>query len=142
MRLKLLIGAAVMAGLATACNTGQETASSSNVGQPAAATHDAAGTDNTTSNVGTTDKSASDATSWTMPNEHGKDLQSAQDDIQSITGDGIFFTRSHDATGRGRRQFLDRDWQVCSQNVRPGARVTADSDIVFNVVRVETESCP
>ena len=79
--------------------------------------------------------------SWTMPDETGKDLQGAQDDIQALTDDGVFFTHSHDASGQGRSQILDRDWQVCDQDPRPGDRITSDTKIDFGVVR-DTESCP
>jgi len=59
---------------------------------------------------------------WTMPNLVGANLQEAQDAIQALTGNAIFFTKSHDATGAGRHQILDRDWRVCSQNVPPAPR--------------------
>jgi hypothetical protein len=52
---------------------------------------------------------ASDTT-FVMPNEVGKVLQDPQDDIQQVSGNPIFITRSVDATGRGRHQILDRDW--------------------------------
>lgn len=87
------------------------------------------------------DTADSSAESWTMPDETGKTLQAAQDDIQDVTSDGIFFTRSNDALGTGRMQVLDRGWQVCSQNIDAGKKITSDTDIVFDVVRV-TEDCP
>lgn len=80
------------------------------------------------------------ATSFTMPNEVGKVLQDAQDDIQAISGNPLFFTRSTDATGAGRHQILDRDWKICAQNVPAGTSVGADADIVFSVVKL-SESC-
>jgi hypothetical protein len=55
------------------------------------------------------------AASWTMPDSVGRNLEDAQDAIQALTGNAIFFTKSHDATGRGRHQILDRDWKVCGQ---------------------------
>lgn len=76
-----------------------------------------------------------------MPNEVGMGLQAAQDDIQRVSGDPVFFSHSTDATGAGRHQILDRDWQVCSQNVAPGVQANLDSDISFAVVRT-TEKCP
>ena len=54
-----------------------------------------------------------------MPNLVGHGLQDAQDTIQALTDDRIFVTKSHDATGAGRHQILDRDWKVCDQDVRP-----------------------
>jgi hypothetical protein len=82
------------------------------------------------------------AKSWTMPDLTGKDLQSAQDAIQSLTNDGIYYTDSHDASGQGRNQILDRDWQVCTEDPAPGTKITPDSNIDFGVVRVDTEQCP
>jgi hypothetical protein len=76
-----------------------------------------------------------------MPDLRGKDLQTAQDTIQSITHDGIWFTDSHDVSGQNRMQLLDRNWNVCSQNVPPGAKITPDSNIDFGVVKLG-ESCP
>lgn len=80
-------------------------------------------------------------TSWRMPNLVGTGLQKAQDDIQHLTGNGIFFTSSHDVTGKGRHQIVDTDWRVCSQNVRAGATITFGSKIDFGVVKL-AESCP
>lgn len=79
---------------------------------------------------------------WTMPDLRGKGLQSAQDAMQALTGDPLFLTSSHDVTGRGRHQILDRDWQVCTQNVAPGGTITMQSVIDFGVVRINTEHCP
>lgn len=82
------------------------------------------------------------AASWTMPDLRGTDLQTAQDAIQSLTDDAIWYTSSHDASGQGRGQWLDRDWQVCDQSVAPGTRITAGAKIDFGVVRRDVESCP
>jgi hypothetical protein len=76
-----------------------------------------------------------------MPNEVGKGLQTAQDDIQRVSHDPVFVTHSTDATGQGRFQLLDDDWKVCSQNVPPGTRASAIEHIVFSVVKLD-ESCP
>jgi hypothetical protein len=78
---------------------------------------------------------------WAMPDLRGRNLQGAQDAIQSLTDDLIWFTSSHDATGERRGQWLDRDWKVCTQNVAPGHRIGRGTKIDFGVVRV-TESCP
>lgn len=75
-----------------------------------------------------------------MPNELGKNLQDAQDDVQAASGNPLFFTRSSDATGAGRHQILDRDWKVCAQNVPAGTSVSDEADIVFSVVKLD-ESC-
>jgi uncharacterized lipoprotein len=78
---------------------------------------------------------------FAMPNEVGKVLQTAQDDIQRVSGNLIFITHSTDATGQSRLQIFDRDWKVCKQNIASGKRVSQDADINFSVVKIE-ESCP
>ncbi|WP_246541038.1 hypothetical protein [Mycobacterium spongiae] len=83
-----------------------------------------------------------DDPSWTMPNLIGKDLQFAQDAIQSLTRDQVWYTGSRDLTGQDRMQIVDRNWQVCSSTPRPGSRFTTDTNITFGVVRVDSEICP
>lgn len=82
-----------------------------------------------------------DTPQWTMPELVGATLQDAQDQIQTLTGDAVYFTDSHDLTGENRNQVLDANWKVCTQNVEPGAPVTAESRIDFGVVKLE-EACP
>jgi hypothetical protein len=83
---------------------------------------------------------AQSSTSFTMPKEVGHVLQDAQDDLQRVSGNSAYYSRSHDLLG-DRHQILDRDWQVCTQNIAGGATVS-DSDIVdFGVVKL-SESCP
>jgi hypothetical protein len=81
------------------------------------------------------------AQQWTMPNLVGSNLQKAQDAIQALTGDAIFFTSSHDVSGRGRHQVLDADWKVCAQNVAPGTTITVGTKIDFGAVKL-AENCP
>lgn len=81
------------------------------------------------------------AQQWTMPNLVGTVLQDAQDQIQTLTGDGVYFTGSHDLSGKNRSQVLDANWQVCTQNIAPGAALTSTSRINFGVVKL-AESCP
>jgi len=76
-----------------------------------------------------------------MPNEVGKVLQDAQDDIQRVSGDPVFFSHSEDATGQDRFQVIDSNWKVCSQNVAPGTTVPFDAHVVFSVVKLD-ENCP
>jgi hypothetical protein len=78
---------------------------------------------------------------WTMPALIGSNLQDAQNRVQAETGNAVFLTSSHDASGAGRRQILDSDWRVCTQNVPPGAVITPTSKIDFGVVQYG-ESCP
>jgi hypothetical protein len=75
-----------------------------------------------------------------MPNEVGKDLQSAQDDIQRASGDPVFFSHSHDLLG-SRFQVLDSNWQVCTQNLPAGSKASDVEHIDFGVVKL-SETCP
>jgi hypothetical protein len=84
----------------------------------------------------------SSADSWTMPNLIGKDLQGAQDAIQSLTADAVFYSGSTDLTGKGRMQIDDRNWVVCSSTPAPGAAFTEDTKVNFGVVKKDIESCP
>jgi hypothetical protein len=81
------------------------------------------------------------ATQWTMPNLVGSVLQDAQDQMQSLTGNPVFITVSHDLSGADRNQVLDANWQVCTQNVAAGAPLTADAQVDFGVVKLD-ENCP
>jgi hypothetical protein len=78
---------------------------------------------------------------WTMPNLVGRNLQEAQDAMQKLTGDPLFLTTSHDATGRNRQQLLDRDWKVCTQTIAAGSAFTLKAVIDFGAVK-QSESCP
>jgi beta-lactam-binding protein with PASTA domain len=76
-----------------------------------------------------------------MPDLVGSNLQDAQDRIQDETGNAVFVTTSHDGTGAGRHQAVDRNWYVCAQNVPPGAPITLTTKINFMVVKYG-ETCP
>lgn len=80
--------------------------------------------------------------SWTMPNLIGMDLQGAQDAIQSLTHDEVWFSSSTDLTGKGRAQISDRNWQVCSSTPPPGAKFSASTKVDFGVMRIDSEKCP
>ena len=77
---------------------------------------------------------------WTMPNLVGSQLQRAQNAVQKLTGNPLFRTRSHDATGRKRRQVIDSNWKVCTQNVPAGKKFTRDTVIDFGAVK-NSEKC-
>lgn len=81
------------------------------------------------------------AQQWAMPNLVGAGLQTAQNQIQALTGNPIFITFSHDASGRSRSQVLDSNWKVCSQNVAPGSPFIATTRIDFGAVKL-AEKCP
>ena len=88
----------------------------------------------------TTHATSAQIESWIMPNEIGKNLQRAQDDLQALTGDPLFISTSEDLTGQGRQQIMDRNWQVCSSTPPPGSPFTSQTNVVFGVVR-DSESC-
>lgn len=72
-----------------------------------------------------------------LPDLVGKGLQIAQDEAQAA---GFQKLTSHDALGRGRDQFIDRNWQVCQQKPAAGA-LPADTEIDFATVKLD-EECP
>ena len=77
-----------------------------------------------------------------MPDVVGMNLQEAQDLIQSVSGDILFFTSSVDATGDDRMQLVDSNWYVCAQNVPADTTVSNDADITFAVVKTDEVSVP
>ncbi len=66
-----------------------------------------------------------------MPDLVCFDLQAAQDEIQDH---GVFFSRSEDASGDGRRQLWDRNWVVIDQDPAPGTAI-GERDAVFYVLK-------
>ncbi|MFC9244588.1 hypothetical protein ACFT7S_11325 [Streptomyces sp. NPDC057136] len=78
------------------------------------------------------------AESKAVPNFVGMGLQSAQDKAQA---EGFYLLTSHDSAGRDRLQALDRNWKVCSQNVKAGKTVSTDTKLDFGAVKLE-ETCP
>jgi hypothetical protein len=78
---------------------------------------------------------------WTMPNLVGRNLQEAQDAMQKLTGDPVFLTTSHDATGAQRQQLVDHNWKVCSQTPAAGTKINMKSVVDFGAVKT-AESCP
>lgn len=85
---------------------------------------------------------ASAQQAWTMPDLTGRDLQFAQESIQLLAPEKLWFTDSIDATGQRRMAFQDRDWMVCSSAPPPGAIFTPDTNITFQVVKIDGETCP
>lgn len=74
-----------------------------------------------------------------MPDVICMNLQDAQDEIQDH---GVFFSKSVDATGKGRRQILDRNWIVVGQEPAAGAKI-GEGDAVLSVVKKdESNDCP
>lgn len=80
----------------------------------------------------------SEAERATVPDFVGMVLQTAQDTAQA---EGFFLLTSHDSTGAGRMQVLDRNWRVCSQSRAAGTSVPTSTTLDFGAVKLE-ESCP
>lgn len=73
-----------------------------------------------------------------MPAVVCMNLQAAQNLIQD---NGVFYSRSEDATGEGRMQVNDSNWVVVSQSPEPGVAIT-EGDAVLSVVKIgETSAC-
>lgn len=66
-----------------------------------------------------------------MPAVVCMNLQEAQNRIQAA---GVFFSRSTDATGKGRAQVLDRNWVVVAQSPAPDVPI-AEGQAVLSVVK-------
>jgi hypothetical protein len=126
-----LLATAAIGGIA-ACQSGGNSSDHQTPGQDAVAPTHAASTPTQSDGL---------PQSWVMPNEVGKVLQGAQDDVQRASGDAVFFSHSQDATGQGRFQVLDSNWKVCSQNIAAGQPVAWDGHVVFSVVKL-SETCP
>lgn len=68
-----------------------------------------------------------------MPAVVCMNLQAAQNTIQTA---GVFFSRSTDASGRGRAQVMDRNWTVVAQEPAPGTPI-GEGEAVLSVVKNE-----
>ena len=75
---------------------------------------------------------------FTMPKIVGKNLQVAQDLLQSR---GSYVMDQQDALGLDRFQVLDSNWKVCSQKPLAGKRVPVDTVVVAKAVKLN-EKCP
>jgi hypothetical protein len=73
-----------------------------------------------------------------MPKLVGANLQDAQDQLQAL---GSYVLDQQDASGMGRLQLVDSNWQVCSQRPKAGSIVSADAIVVLAGVKLD-ESCP
>lgn len=142
---QLSIGVAAIAAVAAAGCQSAPPADSSGTATTAGADQATTETADTTPDPATdqpADQPAeSDTTEWAMPNLVGTNLQDAQDQIQSLTDGAVFYSASHDLSGKDRSQVLDSNWQVCSQNIAPGSPITSASEIALGAVKI-SETCP
>lgn len=67
-----------------------------------------------------------------MPNVVCMNLQDAQNAIQAA---GVFFSRSEDASGRGRSQMVDSNWIVVGQTPSAGAEFT-EGEAMLSAVKI------
>ena len=75
---------------------------------------------------------------FTMPDVVGVNLQLAQDTLQAL---GSYLMDQTDATGLGRLQIDDSNWQVCSQDPAPAAVVPVETVVTLAAVKL-SETCP
>lgn len=73
-----------------------------------------------------------------MPDVVCMGLQDAQDEIQDR---GVFFSKSEDATGDGRRQLWDRNWIVVAQDPEPGVSIGENEAVLYVVKKNEDNDC-
>jgi hypothetical protein len=71
-----------------------------------------------------------------MPDVVCMNLQEAQDEIQEH---GVFFSKSVDATGKGRKQLWDRNWVVVDQSPTPGEQI-GEGEALLEVVKEDEPS--
>ena len=66
-----------------------------------------------------------------MPDVLCLSLQEAQDLIQD---QGVFYSQSEDASGKGRKQLVDSNWIVVEQNLESGTPFS-EGDAVLGVIK-------
>lgn len=76
-------------------------------------------------------------TTFTMPELVGMNLQDAQDSLQAV---GSYFLDQTDASGQGRMQVDDDNWQVCTQDPAAGIEVDITATVQLGSVKLD-ESC-
>jgi hypothetical protein len=97
----------------------------------------------TASPIATTDDGANpfggnDAEDGLMPSVVCMNLQDAQNEIQDH---GVFASGSEDATGQGRSQIIDSNWQVVAQDPDEGTPI-GEFDATLFVVKYGEEPNP
>ncbi len=125
-------GVLVLGIIGNAINGDNTPSSSDSITTP---TTSAPAADKTTTNG---DDKPEKAETKTVPDFTGMGLQSAQDTAQDA---GFYSLTSHDSLGRERMQAFDRNWKVCTQNVKAGKTVSTDTELDFGTVKLE-EDCP
>ncbi len=75
---------------------------------------------------------------FTMPALVGMNLQLAQDTLQAL---GSYLMDQQDASGLGRVQVVDSNWQVFTQDPAPDALVPESTLVTLGAVKLD-ETCP
>ena len=78
------------------------------------------------------------ATEFVMPDVVGMNLQEAQDLLQNM---GSYFMDQEDASGDGRLQIDDSNWNVCTQDPEPGETLSLVDVVTLASVKAG-ETCP
>lgn len=128
-----IIGGVLVLGAIGNAIDGDDTASTPSAAVSGQSTAPAA--DNKQSAAAEDEKPAEKAT---VPDFTGMGLQSAQDTAQEA---GFYSLKSHDSLGRERMQAFDRNWKICTQNIKAGKTVGTDTELDFGTVKLE-EDCP
>ena len=123
----LTAGILVIGGIGSACDNKAGSGSATTTATSTTTTATSASSD---VKVGSSQKA--------VPDFVGMGLQSAQDAAQEA---GFYDLKSHDSLGRDRHQILDRDWKVCSQDVKAGSSAPTDTQLDFGAVKLD-ETCP
>ncbi len=105
---------------------------SSTEGDAAGSDDDAAGSDD----EGANPFGGDDPEDKRVPDVVCMGLQDAQNEIQDR---GVFFSKSVDATGDGRRQLFDRNWIVVAQDPAPGEPI-GENEAVLSVVKTDEDN--
>jgi len=85
----------------------------------------------------TAEPAAPEVEFFTMPKLVGKNLQLAQDTLQSL---GSYVLDQEDASGLGRLQVNDSNWKVCSQRPKAGSKTPTDTVVLLASVKLD-ETC-
>lgn len=145
----LIVASACFAATLTACSTGTDSASSSDtsttpsivtpVDVAETATETAAATTTAVAPPASVETTTpAPAQTAIMPDVVCMNLQAAQNRIQE---EGVFYSRSEDASGEGRSQLIDRNWVVVAQTPSAGTEF-GEGDAVLSAVKIgEPGSC-
>jgi hypothetical protein len=103
-------------------------------------TEDASVSTPTPSPTDVADTASADAApvAFSMPDVVGMNLQEAQDSLQAL---GSYLMDQQDASGAGRVQVIDSNWQVCTQDPAAGTDADATTIVTLGAVKLD-EVCP